>query len=130
LARNRRCAIRNSSPGRGPASPKGSEPLGLEWRVCGQLPRHRSGAAGLAATLQTRLWHGFFIHIRSARSARDRVTPARAHEKEIPFAAVLPAQEAPERCARTGRSTTQTSNHTDARPNRGRRTTETETPTR
>jgi hypothetical protein len=58
----------------------------------------------LRATLQLRLWHGFFTHIRSARSARTRVTPARAHEKEISFAAVLPAQEAPERCARTGRS--------------------------
>src|SRR5439155_18053873 len=81
------------------------------------------------ATLEARLWHGFFIRIRSARSARSRVTPARAHEKEISFAAVLPAQKAPERRARTGRCPARTSSRTDARPDSGR-TSQAEAPTR
>src|SRR6478735_6745050 len=84
---------------------------------------------GAAATLQIRQWHGFFIHIRSARSARDRVTPARAHNKEISFAAVVPAQEAPKRRARGGRCRTRTSNHDAACRHTGGRTIETEAPT-
>src|SRR2546423_7791362 len=56
--------------------------------------------------------------------------PARAHEKEIPFASVVPAQKAPKRHARGGRCPTRTSSSNNARPISGGRKKQTQTSTR
>src|SRR2546423_4659011 len=56
--------------------------------------------------------------------------PARAHEKEIPFASVVPAQKAPKKHARGGRCPTRTSSSNNARPTSGGRTKQTQTSTR
>src|SRR2546423_13456904 len=56
--------------------------------------------------------------------------PARAHEKEIPFASVVPAQKAPKKHARGGRCPTRTSSSNNARPTSGGRKKQTQTATR